>query len=68
MIKIDWTCALGGALAGYIAKGKVEQVKSKFKGICTKGAENFKESFSEDSQGQSASWQAGVNGGNTNDH
>ena len=54
MFKIDWPCAIGGAVIGYYAKGKVEATKSQFKGIYTGAIQTLKESFSEDSQGQSA--------------
>ena len=57
MFKIDWPCAIGGALLGYYAKGKVESAKTQFKGIYTGAINTLKESFSEDSQstqGQSA--------------
>ena len=50
MFKIDWPCAIGGALVGYYAKGKVEDTKSTFKGIYTGAVQTLKESFSEDSQ------------------
>ena len=50
MLKIDWPCAIGGALVGYYAKGKVESTKSTFKGIYTGAINTLKESFSEDSQ------------------
>ena len=49
MFKIDWPTAIGGAVIGYLAKGKVEDIKRKCKGICTSALENYKESF-EDSQ------------------
>ena len=55
MFKVDWPCAVGGAILGYYAKGKVEDTKKKFGGICTKAIENLKESFSEDYQPTQAS-------------
>ena len=54
MFKIDWPCAIGGLALGYIAKGKVESVKSQFKGIYTGAISTLKESFSEDSQAPQA--------------
>ena len=52
MFKIDWPTAIGGAIIGYYAKGKVESVKSDFKGIYTGAIDTLKESFSsDDSQG-----------------
>ena len=57
MFKIDWPTAIGGAVLGYYAKGRVEAAKSQFKGIYTGAIETLKESFSDDSQepqGQSA--------------
>ena len=55
MFKIDWPCAMGGAVLGYYTKGKVEDTKAKFKGIYTGALNTLKESFSEeDTQGQSA--------------
>ena len=49
MFKIDWPTAIGGVVVGYLAKGKVEQTKQKFKSIYASALENYKESF-EDSQ------------------
>ena len=49
MFKIDWPCAVGGALLGYYTKGKVESTKAQFKGIYTGAIQTLKESFSEDS-------------------
>ena len=51
MFKIDWATAIGGAAVGYLVKGKVEDTKSKFKGIYTGTIQTLKESFSEESQG-----------------
>ena len=51
MFKIDWPCAIGGALVGYYAKGKVESAKTQFRGIYTGAINTLKESFSEDSEG-----------------
>ena len=66
MFKIDWPCAIGGTLLGYYTKGRVEAAKSKFKGIYTGAISTLKESFSEDSQGQSTQAQqsTGKNGKN----
>ena len=50
MFKIDWPTAIGGAVIGYYAKGKVEDTKAKFKGICTGALNTLKDSFSEESQ------------------
>ena len=58
MFKVDWPCAIGGALLGYYTKGKVEAAKSNFKGIYTGAIENLKEAF-EDSESIQA--QAGTN-------
>ena len=52
MFKIDWPCAIGGALIGYYAKGKVEDAKTQFRGIYTGAIETMKEAFSEDSESQ----------------
>ena len=49
MFKIDWATAIGGALVGYYAKGKVESAKTNFKGIYTGAIDTLKEAFSEDS-------------------
>ena len=54
MFKIDWPTAIGGAVVGYLVKGKVEDTKAQFKGIYTGAINTLKESFSEDTQGQSA--------------
>ena len=64
MFKIDWPCAIGGAVLGYYTKGKVEDTKSTFKGIYTGAINTLKESFSEDSQGNGQPTQAktGKNG------
>ena len=50
MFKIDWPAAIGGAVVGYLVKGKVESTKTQFKGIYTGAINTLKESFSEDSQ------------------
>ena len=50
MLKIDWPCAIGGVVLGYYTKGKVENTKAKFKGICTGALNTLKESFSEDNE------------------
>ena len=47
MFKIDWPCAIGGVVLGYYTKGKVEAIKSNFKGIYTDATANLKESFSD---------------------
>ena len=47
MFKIDWPCAIGGVVLGYYTKGKVEAIKSNFKGIYTGATANLKESFSD---------------------
>ena len=62
MFKIDWATAIGGALVGYYAKGKVEAAKSNFKGIYTGAIQTLKESFSEDSQ-NTQDTQTTTNGG-----
>lgn len=54
MFKIDWPCALGGAVAGYFVKGKVSDVKTKFQGIYTQITNDLKETFSNDPQQPSA--------------
>lgn len=48
MLKIDWPCAIGGALVGYYTKGKVESVKTKFRKISTEALSTFKESFQDE--------------------
>ena len=53
MFKIDWPCAIGGALVGYYAKGKVESTKAQFKGIYTGALNTLKESFSDSEDSQS---------------
>ena len=50
MFKIDWCTAIGGAVVGYLVKGKVESTKAKFSGIYTGAINTLKESFSEDSK------------------
>ena len=54
MFKIDWPCAVGGVVLGYYTKGKVESVKTNFKGIYTGAIKSIKESFSEDSKDSQA--------------
>lgn len=63
MFKIDWPCAIGGAILGYYAKGKVEDTKSKFQGIYTGAVSTLKEAFSEDSK-DTNNTQASGNGKN----
>ena len=62
MIKIDWATAIGGAVLGYYAKGRVEAAKSQFKGICTCAIKNIKESFSEDSESHNTQVQSNPQG------
>ena len=50
MFKIDWPTAIGGAVIGYYAKGRVEAAKSNLKGIYTGAINTLKESFSEEPQ------------------
>ena len=50
MFKIDWMTAIGGAVVGYYAKGKVEATKAQFKGIYTGAIQTLKESFSDSDQ------------------
>ena len=65
MFKIDWPTAIGGAVLGYYAKGKVEATKAQFKGIYTGAIQTLKESFSEDSQQSQQTTQGqGKNGKN----
>ena len=66
MFKIDWPTAIGGAIIGYYAKGKVEDTKSTFKGIYTGAIKTLKDSFSEDPQGQSAPQQTNGQTGQKN--
>ena len=47
MFKIDWPCAIGGALIGYYTKGKVESTKAAVKKISTDAMTSLKESFSD---------------------
>ena len=50
MFKIDWPTAIGGAVLGYYAKGRVEATKNQFKGIYTGAIQTLKESFSSEPQ------------------
>ena len=47
MFKIDWPCAIGGAVLGYYTKGKVESAKTIFRKISTDAKASIKESFSD---------------------
>ena len=47
MFKIDWPCAIGGAVVGYYTKGKVESAKTNFKRIYTGAVASLKDSFSD---------------------
>ena len=68
MFKIDWATAIGGAAVGYLVKGKVEDTKSKFKGIYTGTIKTLKESFSEDSDQSTQSTQTTTTTGGKNGH
>ena len=68
MFKIDWPCAIGGAVLGYYTKGKVESVKTDFKGIYTGAIKTLKESFSEDSDQSTQSTQTTTTTGGKNGH
>ena len=48
MFKIDWPTAIGGALLGYYAKGRVEATKATIKKISTDAVNSLKESFDEE--------------------
>ena len=63
MFKIDWPTAIGGAVIGYYAKGKVEDAKGQFKGIYTGAIQTLKESFSEDSQDSQQATKTGKKNG-----
>ena len=54
MFKIDWPCAIGGALIGYYTKGKVESTKAVVKKISTDAMTSLKESFSDYEKPQQA--------------
>ena len=45
MFKIDWPCAIGGAIIGYYAKGEGEAAKTTIKKISTDAVTSLKESF-----------------------
>ena len=47
MFKIDWATAIGGAVVGYYAKGKVVAAKETVKKISTNAITSLKESFSD---------------------
>ena len=53
MFKIDWPCAIGGAVLGYYTKGKVESTKAVVKKISTDALASLKESFSDYGRPQS---------------
>ena len=50
MFKIDWPCAIGGAILGYYTKGRVESAKTVVKKISTDALASLKESFPEKSE------------------
>ena len=54
MFKIDWPCAIGGALIGYYTKGKVESTKAVVKKISTDAMTSLKESFADYEKPQQA--------------
>ena len=62
MFKIDWATAIGGALVGYYAKGKVESAKTDLKGIYTGAINTLKESFSDSDGNQSTQGQSAPKG------
>lgn len=64
MFKIDWPCAIGGALVGYYTKGKVENVKTKFRKISTEALSAFKESCEDNPFKKAFQDQNGGNNGN----
>ena len=45
MFKVDWPCAIGGAVLGYYAKGRVEATKKVVKKIYTDAKDSLKESL-----------------------
>ena len=59
MFKIDWPTAIGGAVIGYYAKGRMDSVKESFKGIYTGAINSVKESLEKDSQTQGKTTKGG---------
>ena len=66
MFKIDWPCAIGGAIVGYYTKGKVESVKTTFRKISTDALNGIKESFDQPFTNGQNGQQAGQQNGNNN--
>ena len=68
MFKLDWPCAIGGAILGYYTKGKVTAAKETFKKVSMDAMETLKESFSdcepENTQGQGKTTAGGKKNGN----
>ena len=63
MFKIDWPTAIGGALIGYYAKGRVEATKKVVRKISTDAIASLKESFSDFEKPQAPQGQSnGKNG------
>ena len=62
MFKIDWPCAIGGALLGYYTKGKVESTKTTFRKISTDALASIKESFTDYEKPQASQNGKGKNG------
>ena len=63
MFKIDWPCAIGGAVFGYYAKGRVEATKKVVKKISTDAMDSLKESFHDFEAPSKPQGQNGNNGG-----
>ena len=62
MFKIDWPCAIGGAVLGYYAKGKVDSTKAVVKKISTDAIASLKESFYDFEEPKAHAGQTGQNG------
>ena len=61
MFKIDWPCAIGGAVLGYYAKGKVDSTKAVVKKISTDAIASLKESFYDFEEPKAPAGQTGQN-------
>ena len=58
MFKIDWPCAIGGAVLGYYTKGRVVAAKETFKKVSTDAIQSLKDSFCDCEKPQATQGQA----------
>ena len=69
MANIDWVAAVGGAVVGWIASGKVDECQSKFaQTVATGSAEGVKSALKAQAKKAKKMAKKGAGAGNGKDH